>query len=98
MAIDVYKRQPMQFDFKLGAEVSFQRGGQLFKASLPLCRKDVYKRQGVLLQALFRLIDADQLQQFLGACPCIGLILIGVQADGLHEMCIRDRTTTILPT
>ena len=41
---------------------------------------------GVLLQTLLRLVDANQLQQLLGACPCIGLVLIGVQADDLHDL------------
>ena len=41
---------------------------------------------GVLLQTLFGLVDANQLQQLLGACPCIGLVLIGVQADDLHDL------------
>ena len=41
---------------------------------------------GVLLQALFRLVDANQLQQLLSACPCLLLVLIGVQADDLHDL------------
>ena len=41
---------------------------------------------GVLLQTLLGLIDANQLQQLLGACPCLLLVLIGVQADDLHDL------------
>ena len=41
---------------------------------------------GAVLQALFRLVDADQLQQLLGTCPGFLLALFGVQADDLHDL------------